>query len=144
MSPNTCNHPVYISGQVARTTPYLGDSPITEIQAGWFYSKSYMKRELNYNLPGIEVWNTNSSIFLVTNMLCGKLPCHKGLCGKLPCHKGIEASCLTQNPAPRGHLSDFLSRSRGSSRTGVQRRASLDLAQIGPASGRLVDRIRGG
>ena len=38
-----------------------------------------MKRELDQNLSGNEVYCTNSLISLVKNMLCGKLHCKKGL-----------------------------------------------------------------
>ena len=37
-----------------------------------------MKRGLNQNLSGDEVYYTNSLIWVVENMLCGKLHCQKG------------------------------------------------------------------
>ena len=37
-----------------------------------------MQRELDKKLSGIEVYNTNSSILLVKNMLCSKLHCENG------------------------------------------------------------------
>ena len=37
-----------------------------------------MKRELDHNLFGNEVYRTNSLILLVKNMLCNKLHCQKG------------------------------------------------------------------
>ena len=38
----------------------------------------YMKRQLNQNLSGNEVYSTNSLILLVKNMLCSRLHGQKG------------------------------------------------------------------
>ena len=38
----------------------------------------YMKREVNQNVSGDEVYYTNSLISLVKNMLCSRLHCQKG------------------------------------------------------------------
>jgi hypothetical protein len=38
-----------------------------------------MKMELDQNFSGNEVYNTNSSILFVKNMMCSKLHCQKGL-----------------------------------------------------------------
>ena len=40
--------------------------------------QSYMKRELNQNLSGNEVYHTNSLILPVNNMLCGTFHCESG------------------------------------------------------------------
>jgi len=40
--------------------------------------QSYMKRDLNQNFSGNEVYYTNSLILLVKNMLFSKLHCQKG------------------------------------------------------------------
>jgi hypothetical protein len=39
--------------------------------------QSYLRRELNYNLSGKEVYYTNSLILPLKNMLCSKLHCPK-------------------------------------------------------------------
>jgi len=59
---------------------------------------TYLKRGLKENLSGNEVYYTNSSISLVNNMLCSKLPCQKGFNLLLFSCKNSEL--LWENPSP--------------------------------------------
>ena len=59
-----------------------------------------MRRKLNLNLSGDEVYYTNSLILLVKNMLCSKLDCQKALI-ELSFHlKSQRVLAHTPNPHP--------------------------------------------
>ena len=48
------------------------------VRQHWKWTRSYMKRDINKNLPGNEVYYTNALILLIKIMMCSKLHCQKG------------------------------------------------------------------